>query len=138
MPYLTQPHHLPIQPTPQTANHKAADTSDPNTMCTGMMKPAGMSYRPPNGSNTVKGKREKDQRDERASGSTAPSLDDKLGAQLPACMTNIVPDSTPPPSYPVNWRSPPQSMPPEGENCGEQLSSHVDETAMHLECPPHE
>ncbi|KIK97055.1 hypothetical protein PAXRUDRAFT_137111, partial [Paxillus rubicundulus Ve08.2h10] len=73
----------------QTANHKAADTSDPNAMCTRMMKPVCTLYRPPNRSNAVKGKQEKGQRDERVSGSTAPSSDDKCHTQLDPTTTSL-------------------------------------------------
>ncbi|KIK81920.1 hypothetical protein PAXRUDRAFT_154926, partial [Paxillus rubicundulus Ve08.2h10] len=58
--------------------------------------------------------------EQRASGSVAPSSDSDSGDEVhhTSWMTNVVPDLTPPPSYPVNWRSPPQSMPLEGENSG--------------------
>ncbi|KIK76614.1 hypothetical protein PAXRUDRAFT_169369, partial [Paxillus rubicundulus Ve08.2h10] len=97
------PHDLPTQPTCQMANHGATDPSNLNAMCAQMTMPVGMSNRPPNGSNEVKGKEGK----------------------------NVVPDSTPPPTYPDKQRSPPMSMPLEGENCGEWMSRHPDEMAMH-------
>ncbi|KIK76628.1 hypothetical protein PAXRUDRAFT_113962, partial [Paxillus rubicundulus Ve08.2h10] len=88
------------------ANHEAADTSNPNTMCTGTMKPAGTSYGLPNGSKEVEGG--KGERDERASGSAAPSLDNNSGDEV----CHIVPL--------------------EGEKTGQQLSRHPDETTTHL------
>ncbi|KIK78427.1 hypothetical protein PAXRUDRAFT_164056 [Paxillus rubicundulus Ve08.2h10] len=120
----------------QSAINKATDTLNPNAMCTGTTKPVGTLYGLLNGSKEVEGERRVKWKgeaivDQRVSGSTAPSSDNNSGNEV--ChmyvMTNVISDSTPPPSYPVDWRSPPWSMPLEGENCGEQSSGHVNKTA---------
>ncbi|KIK73660.1 hypothetical protein PAXRUDRAFT_177814, partial [Paxillus rubicundulus Ve08.2h10] len=85
-------HHLPTQPTHQTANHKAADTSNPNTMCAGTTKPAGTSYGLLNRPKEVEGGKERRMRGQRASGSAAHSSDDNSRDEV--CHTYVIPDST--------------------------------------------
>ncbi|KIK71867.1 hypothetical protein PAXRUDRAFT_181701 [Paxillus rubicundulus Ve08.2h10] len=133
--YPTQPHHLPTQPMHQMANHKAADTSNLNAMCTGMTKPVGMLYGPLNEGRNVK---KVDETGEWASGSVTPSSNDDSGDE-DVCHTYIVPNMTQPPPYhalptPDEQRQP-LSMPLEGEKTGQQSSRHTDELGTHLDVP---
>ncbi|KIK75078.1 hypothetical protein PAXRUDRAFT_19300 [Paxillus rubicundulus Ve08.2h10] len=100
----------------ETISGTAADTANPNAKSTGPTKPAGG----------------KGERDERASGSVAPSSDDDGGDEVRH--TYAIPDPTPPPPNP-DEHPPPPSMPLEGENCGERLSGHVHEMGTYLERP---
>ncbi|KIK77655.1 hypothetical protein PAXRUDRAFT_166140 [Paxillus rubicundulus Ve08.2h10] len=106
------------------ANHEAADTLNWNAMSTGTTKPAGTSYGLPNINKEVKGRGGKGERDERVSGSAAPSLNNE----------NAAPNSIPPPPNPDKCKcSPPLSiMLLEGEKTGQQSSRHPDETTTHL------
>ncbi|KIK76525.1 hypothetical protein PAXRUDRAFT_18146 [Paxillus rubicundulus Ve08.2h10] len=118
----------------ETIRGAAADTMNPNAKSARPTKPAGA----PRTGNTqdideeVKGTGGKGERDERASGSAAPSSDNDGGDEV--CHTYAVPNSTPPPPN-RDEHPPPLSMPLEGENCGEQSSGHVYETGTHLERP---
>ncbi|KIK77669.1 hypothetical protein PAXRUDRAFT_17345 [Paxillus rubicundulus Ve08.2h10] len=94
------------KPMRQTAINKAADTSNPNAMCTGTMKPAGTSNGLPNGPKEVEGG--KGEVNERVSGSVAPSSNGE----------HTIPNSIPPPPN-LDKHPPPLSMLLEGDNCGE-------------------
>ncbi|KIK97460.1 hypothetical protein PAXRUDRAFT_136251 [Paxillus rubicundulus Ve08.2h10] len=91
------------------ANHEAADALNPNTTSIGTMKPASTSYRLPNRSKGVKGKRGKGQREDRVSASATSSLGDNGGDEV--CHIILL----------------------KGEECGKQSSGHVHKMGMHLE-----
>ncbi|KIJ11539.1 hypothetical protein PAXINDRAFT_15538 [Paxillus involutus ATCC 200175] len=130
------------QTTGQMANDEAADTSNPNADSARPTMPVGTScgLRSESNENEEGKKGIEDKKGEWASGIEDPSSNDNSGDE-DIHHVYVVPNTTQPVPYHAlptpNERSPPPSMPLEGEN-GQQSSGHINETATYLKDPRQE